>query len=111
MIGVFVRDENRVDAVRAAAAERFESTKHFAAAKAGINEESRVFRFEQRAVARAAGGKNGDPERDASALGGVERELPFDGRSFSAARNIVRKPGAAQEQKRADSRKMRTGSG
>ena len=73
MVGMFVRYEDCVNAFRAAATERFESPQHFFAAKTGVDEESGVFRFEQRAVARAAGGKNGNPERDASALGaGVE---------------------------------------
>ena len=72
MIGMLVRDQDGVDVLGTAAAEGFESAKHFAAAKASVNQESGVFGFEQRAVARAAGSEDGDPERDASALGGVE---------------------------------------
>ncbi|HEV2206986.1 MAG TPA: hypothetical protein VGR36_10625 [Candidatus Acidoferrales bacterium] len=71
-------DQDGVNAFGAAAAKSFEAPQHFFAAKSGVDEESGVFRFEQRAVARAAGGKDGDPERDAPVLGGVERELPID---------------------------------
>lgn len=68
MIGMLVRDEDCVDSFRAGAAERFEAAENLLAAQSCVNEESRVLCFEQRGVARAAGGQNGDAKRDAPFL-------------------------------------------
>ena len=68
MIGVLVRDQNRIHAFGERTAKRFKAACDFAAAKTGIDEESGVLGFKQRGVARAAGGENGNPERDRKSL-------------------------------------------
>src|SRR5208282_1592611 len=68
MVGVLVSDQDGVHALGARAAQRFEAPQHFLLAKAGVDEEGGAPGFEQRRVARAAGGQNGDAKRDAVAL-------------------------------------------
>jgi len=65
MIGVLVGDEDGVDVRGAGAAEGLEAANHFLAAESSVHEESGAARFEQGGIARAAGGQNGDPKRDA----------------------------------------------
>ena len=62
MIRVLVSNENCIDACGARTAQRFEAPHDFFAAESRVNQESRVLAFEQRAVARAAGGQDGDPK-------------------------------------------------
>ena len=68
MIGMLVRDEDRVDSLGASAAESFKTPEDFLAAQSCVNEESRMLCFEQRGVAGAAGSQNGDAKRDAPFL-------------------------------------------
>src|SRR5208282_2630438 len=68
MIGVLVGDENRVHALGTRAAESVEPAEDLLAAKASVNEECRALGFEQRRVARSAGGENRYAERDAKCL-------------------------------------------
>jgi len=68
MVGVLVGDQDRVDTLGLLPAQRFQAAQQFLLAKSRVNEEGGVLRFEQRAVARAAGSQNGDPERDACSL-------------------------------------------
>jgi hypothetical protein len=63
VVGVLVRDD---DAVKAAEVDAGggKARKRFALAESGVNEEARARSLEQRGVARAAGGKNGDAQAD-----------------------------------------------
>src|SRR5690242_6977089 len=73
MVGMLMGDENHVDSLRAGAAKGFKTAEDFLAAQPGVNKESRMLRFEQRGVARAAGGQNGDAKRDAPFLRGTRK--------------------------------------
>ena len=63
MIAVLVGDQNGVHMFGTFPAEGFEAPKHFLAAEAGVNQESRAPGFKQRGVARAARGQNRYAER------------------------------------------------
>jgi hypothetical protein len=58
MVGMLVRDENSVEALRARPAEGFKPPENFPASYSRVDEEGSAFGFEQRGVARAAGGQN-----------------------------------------------------
>src|ERR1700722_9578 len=64
MVAVLMGDQNAVDMVGTRAAQRLKPPQHFLFSKSSVDEESRAPRFEQRGVARAAGGQNGYAERD-----------------------------------------------
>jgi hypothetical protein len=68
MIGMLVCDEYAVEAFRLGTSQSFETPNDFFAAKTGVYEESGVLSFEQRGVARAAGGQNGNSKGDAMCL-------------------------------------------
>jgi hypothetical protein len=63
VVGVFVSDQNGVEAIKLPA-DSGKAGQGFAFSKAGVNEDAGAFGFEQRGVARAAGGKNGDAQTD-----------------------------------------------
>ena len=70
---MFVGDEDAVNMLGARAAKRFKAAKHFLAAEAGVNQESRAPGFKQRGVARAARGQNRYAERHRGDDGKVSR--------------------------------------
>src|SRR3954471_1473427 len=61
MIGMFVRDENAVEAL-CGLLDRGKAAERFALAKPRVNEETRLRRLDQRTVARAARSKNADSQ-------------------------------------------------
>jgi hypothetical protein len=63
VIGVFMRDENRVEAIDVAL-DGGEARESFAFSKASVNEDASGFRFEQGQIARTAGGEDGDAQAD-----------------------------------------------
>ena len=64
MVAVLMGDQDPVDTVGTGAAQRLKAPQHFLFSKSSVDEESRAPRFEQRGVARAAGGQDGYAERD-----------------------------------------------
>ena len=58
MVGMLVRDQDGVQVFRAGPAQCFKSPEDFSASDSRIDEEGGAFGFEQRRVARAAGGQN-----------------------------------------------------
>src|ERR1700691_5046328 len=89
MIGVLMGDQDRVDAFRARATHRFKAAKSFLAAEARVNEESGVLGFEQRGVARAAGGQDGDTKGNARFLRATGKSLAR--RKAGVKGNIVKR--------------------
>src|SRR5215469_1609107 len=66
VVGVLVGDEDGVEAIDVAF-DGGEAGEGFALAEAGVNEDTGGFGFEQRDVARTAGGKDGDAKADEKA--------------------------------------------
>jgi hypothetical protein len=90
MVGVLVGDQDGVDAFETRPAQRFKPPKDFLSAKARVNEESGVFGFEQRRVARAAGGQDGDSKGNAQFLRATREILAR--RKAGVKGNIARRP-------------------
>lgn len=63
MVGVFVSDQNGIEAANFRADSR-EARQGFALSESGINEDAGAFGFEQGEVARAAGRKDRDAQTD-----------------------------------------------
>ena len=61
MIGVLVRNQDGVEAIRFDA-QRSEAAERFLAAKASVDEKARALGFEQRGIARTAGSEYGDSQ-------------------------------------------------
>ena len=63
MVGVFVGDQDAIEAVKVFF-DGGQARQSFTLAQAGVHEEASAFGFEQRDVARTAGGENGNAQAD-----------------------------------------------
>jgi hypothetical protein len=68
VVGVFVGNEHGVETIDFAA-DGSEASKGFAFAESGVNEDAGGLGFEQREIARTAGGEDGDAKTDGDAPG------------------------------------------